>query len=98
MILPPLIPSLSVPTLTRLVAPTWGGPLPRQAASPELLRSTNSFRIHSRPTPNHVLSQSPVTACHSNLSQLVIVAAGSILWGPWDRCRSRGPGPFQPTV
>jgi hypothetical protein len=26
--------------------------------------------------------------CHSRLSQLVTVAAGSILWGPWDRCRS----------
>jgi len=39
-----------------------------------------------------------VVACHSSLSQLVIVAAGSILWGPWHRCRSRGLGPFQPIV
>jgi hypothetical protein len=31
-------------------------PLPRQITSPELRKSTNSFRIHSRPTPDHVLS------------------------------------------
>ncbi len=34
------------------------------------------------------LSQLVVTACHSNLSQLVIVTADSIWWGPW--------GQFQP--
>lgn len=49
-------------------------------------------------TPNQVLSQSCVTACHSNLSQPVTVAADNISSGPWDRCRSRGLGPYQPAV
>ncbi len=39
--------------------------------------------------PKQVLSQSAVIACHSNLSQLVTVAAGSIWWGPWGLCRPR---------
>src|SRR5258706_11989854 len=48
--------------------------------------------------PNQVLSQPAVTACHSNLSQLVTVAAGSIWWGRSGLFRSRGLGPFQPAV
>ena len=35
-------------------------------------------------------SSTPKEACHSNLSQLVTVAAGSISWGRSDLFQSRG--------
>jgi hypothetical protein len=62
-------------------------------------RSSGSSRVPLlNRLPSHVLSQASVIACHSNLSQLVTVAAGSIWWGLWARYRSRGLGPSQPAV
>jgi hypothetical protein len=55
--------------------------------TPEASRPSRRTSL-SLPKPEARLSQLAVTPCHSNLSQLVTVAADSIWWGRW--------GQFQP--